>query len=86
MKKSLANFHLSLNDRTSLLEAVDWNEDEFAKLEAYLYQTSQDFNLKHPSQILSVVKKHFGVEASNLLKEIFFRELSKIKTGETDET
>ena len=62
MNDDLKKLRLNLNERTSLLESVGWDEIKFTKLEEYLSNISQDFVVKHPKQVLKEVKNHFGEE------------------------
>ena len=84
MNDDLKKLRLNLNERTSLLESVGWDEIKFTKLEEYLSNISQDFVVKHPKQVLKEVKNHFGEETAEVLKYIYLNYLKQFMDAENN--
>ena len=78
---------MNINLRTSLLESLNWDEEQLFRLEAYLSSLSNDFILLHPKQVVNNIAKHFTVEASKIIENFFKDELDRIitKKGKHDE-
>ena len=82
MDNNLKKLRLGLNDRTSLLESLGWDDEELTRLERYLSEISQDFIVKHPGQVLSEVRHHFGEETATVLKYLFANHLKQFLDSE----
>ena len=69
---------LDIRYQTQVLESLGWDEQLFTQLFEYLNDEFNNFNLKHPAEIIKVIESNFGKAASEVFIEIFKNQLELI--------
>ena len=64
------HYLLDINFRTALLESLEWNEDSYEDLVAFLNSELQRDDMK-PSEIIEFLKEHFTIAAAAIIENIF---------------
>jgi len=64
----------SLNDKTEILESLDWDEEALEQLINFIELQKECFVPTHPKILLEQIKEFFGESTSIVMKKIFMRE------------
>lgn len=72
----------SLNDKTSILESLDWDEEKLEQLLDFINMQNECFVPTHPQKLLNEIEEFFGQSCKLVMEKIMKRELETIsKTG-----
>ena len=76
---NLLNSFKNLNDKTAILESLDWDETAFEQLVSFIDLQKECFVPTHPVDLLNQIEDFFGERTKKVLEEIFKKEYQKIK-------
>ena len=71
----------SLNDRTEVLESLDWNEESLAQLENFIIMQNECFVPTHPTKLLLEIEEFFGESTRIVMEKIMKREYAQLTEG-----
>ena len=69
----------SLNDKTEILESLDWDEEALEQLVNFIDMQKECFVPTHPKILLEQIKEFFGESTSIVMEKIFMREYSSMQ-------
>ena len=69
----------NLNDKTAILESLDWDETAFEQLVSFIDLQKECFVPTHPIDLLNQIEEFFGITKRKVLENIFKEEYEKIK-------
>lgn len=72
----------SLNDKTEILESLDWDEEALEQLIKFIDMQKECFVPTHPKILLEQIEEFFGESTSIVMKKIFMREYTVIKESD----
>ena len=75
----------NLNDKTAVLESLDWNEEALEQLMSFISLQNECFIPTHPGKLLAEIEEHFGTSTREVMEKIMSREYDLIKRGEYNE-
>ena len=64
----------SLNDKTAILESLDWDEEALTQLIDFIDMQKECFVPTHPNILLEQIREYFGESTSIVMEGIFRRE------------
>tara|TARA_R110001592_G_scaffold348482_1_gene642645 strand:- start:368 stop:637 length:270 start_codon:yes stop_codon:yes gene_type:complete len=79
---------LNLRYQTEILESLDWDEAKLVQFFDYLETEFNNFELKHPDDLIASIEIHFGKNTADLIKDIFkdqFKSITIQSNGVNDE-
>lgn len=69
----------SLNDKTEILESLDWDEEALEQLVNFIDMQKECFVPTHPKILLEQIKEFFGESTSIVMEKIFMREYAHMQ-------
>lgn len=79
------NLFANLNDKTALLESLDWDEVSLEQLVSFVSLQNECFVPTHPNILLKEIEEYFGRNTMLVVQDIMSREYKKIKNGDYNE-
>ena len=81
----MINIFTNLNDKTAILESLNWDEEALEQLIGFISLQNECFIPTHPDKLLNEISEHFGESTRDIVEKIMIKEYKVIKGGDNNE-